>query len=77
MILGMAEGLGREERREIETGRRLHEGLPDHWKEAARDREEAQALIFGLLLAEDDELRQAGGLLSEENRPGRKRKFWR
>jgi len=30
--------------------------LEEHWKEASHDREEAQALIFGLLLAEDDEL---------------------
>lgn len=45
------------ERRNLEAGRQLHDGLDGSWVEAAHDREEAQALVFGLLLAEDDGLR--------------------
>lgn len=49
-------GIGNEKRRQIETGRQIHAGMKQEWKDACHDREEAQALIFGLLLAEDDEL---------------------
>jgi len=38
-------------------GRLLHAGLQEHWVHACHDREEAQALIFGLLLAEDNQLK--------------------
>ncbi len=51
-------GLGAEERRQLASGEELIRGLNPEWKRAATDREEAQALIFGLLLAEDDELRE-------------------
>jgi len=59
VISGMTalEAMGQDERLELEKGQKLHQGLAENWKEAAHDREEAQALIFGLLLAEDDELR--------------------
>jgi len=51
-------GMGAEERRQLSSGEQLVRGLDEDWKRAATDREEAQALIFGLLLAEDDQLRQ-------------------
>ena len=58
IVVGMAgmEGMGKEERRKIETGQKIHSEMKPTWKDACHDREEAQALIFGLLLAEDDEL---------------------
>ncbi|MGB1261097.1 MAG: M48 family metallopeptidase [Akkermansiaceae bacterium] len=39
------------------VGLRLLRGLDDTWLQACHDREEAQSLIFGLLLAEDNQLR--------------------
>ncbi|MCB1079805.1 MAG: hypothetical protein KDM64_18450, partial [Verrucomicrobiae bacterium] len=35
----------------------MHAGFPTHWMEAARNESGAQALLFALLLAQDDELR--------------------
>lgn len=55
--LGALDEMGNEERLRIENGHKIHEGLRDNWKRAAHDREEAQALVFGLLLAEDGKLR--------------------
>jgi Zn-dependent protease with chaperone function len=55
-VVGALEALGSAERRRVEIGGMIHRGLAPQWKEACHDREEAQALIFGLLLAEDDEL---------------------
>ena len=55
MMEGLAE-LGASERRVAESGEGIYRGLAERWKEASHDREEAQALVFGLLLAEDDEL---------------------
>jgi len=43
---------------ELSRGEGIHEGLLETWRAACHDRDEAQALIFGLLLAEDDELRK-------------------
>ena len=42
---------------DMELGRSLHAALQSDWLHACHDREEAQALVFGLLLAEDNELR--------------------
>jgi len=39
-------------------GHLLREGLQADWIRACHDREEAQALVFGLLLAEDNKLRE-------------------
>lgn len=55
MMEGLAE-LGSEKRRVVHSGEGIHRGISERWKEASHDREEAQALVFGLLLAEDDEL---------------------
>lgn len=38
------------------AGRLIHRGLEREWIHACHDREEAQALVFGLLLAEDNRL---------------------
>lgn len=43
---------------DINIGQLLRQGLQKDWVHACHDREEAQALIFGLLLAEDDQLRE-------------------
>ena len=40
------------------VGHLLYEGLNGEWVRACHDREEAQALVFGLLLAEDKKLRE-------------------
>ena len=52
------EQLSAGERWEVARGGRIRDGLTEAWQEAGHDRNEAQALIFGLLLAEDDELRE-------------------
>ncbi|MEN8680098.1 MAG: M48 family metallopeptidase, partial [Akkermansiaceae bacterium] len=56
VVLGAASGIGQEEHRRISTGQELYRGLSQQWREAIEDREVAQAVIFGLLLAEDDQL---------------------
>jgi Zn-dependent protease with chaperone function len=56
VVLGAVGGIGQEERRRISTGQQLHRGISHRWREATQDREVAQAVIFGLLLAEDDQL---------------------
>ncbi|MBT8037894.1 MAG: M48 family metallopeptidase [Verrucomicrobiae bacterium] len=43
---------------DLQTGHMLRSGLKREWVHACHDREEAQALIFGLLLAEDNQLRE-------------------
>ena len=40
------------------VGHLVHAGLDQEWTRACHDREEAQALIFGLLLAQDNQLRE-------------------
>lgn len=52
------QNLGEPSQVNISIGSQLHESLEREWIHACHDREEAQALIFGLLLAEDNELRQ-------------------
>lgn len=42
---------------QIELGRDIHTNLPSHWVEACRSRSKAQALVFALLLAQDESLR--------------------
>ncbi len=44
---------------QVDYGRRLHAGFPAAWMEAAHSESGAQALLFALLLAQDDELRGA------------------
>lgn len=55
--LSAFEEIGQESRRNASAGRQIREGLIGQWEESVHDRDEAQALIFGLLLAEDRELR--------------------
>lgn len=43
----------------LEVGQRIREGMPPRWIEASRNRDEAQALIFAMLLAEDRALRKS------------------
>ena len=50
-------GLGEASQIDANVGRLLHAGLQKPWLHACHDREEAQSLIFGLLLAEDNQLR--------------------
>ncbi|MGC6467248.1 MAG: M48 family metallopeptidase [Akkermansiaceae bacterium] len=57
-MMAAVDGLGGDERRQLESGEQLVRGLDEDWRKAAADREEAQALIFGLLLAQDDQLRK-------------------
>lgn len=51
------EQLGEPSQVDLNIGQLVKQGLSEDWVRACHDREEAQALIFGLLLAEDDELR--------------------
>jgi hypothetical protein len=44
------------QREHVDYGRQLHSGFPRHWIEAARSEPGAQALVFALLLAQDQEL---------------------
>ncbi len=55
-VIGALEEMGAESRRSAEAGQKIHRALAPKLKEASHDREEAQALIFGLLLAEDEVL---------------------
>ena len=50
--------LGEPSQVDVNIGQLLRKGLQKDWVHACHDREEAQALIFGLLLAEDNQLRQ-------------------
>lgn len=43
---------------DINIGHLIKQGLNEEWVRACHDREEAQAMIFGLLLAEDNKLRE-------------------
>ena len=60
VVVGLreAEKIADVNRTELWKGQSLHSHLDDEWMRAAHDRQEAQALVFGLLLAEDDQLRQ-------------------
>jgi Zn-dependent protease with chaperone function len=58
-VIGLAGAIGQEDHRQVETGHKIHQGLSESWKRAAHDRDEAQALIFGLLLAEDHQVQKA------------------
>ena len=55
---GRAERLGEPSEINVQVGQKLYDSLDESWIEACHDREEAQALVFGLLLTEDDSLRQ-------------------
>lgn len=52
------ERLGEPTEIDVGVGHLVHAGLQSGWIRACHDREEAQALVFGLLLAEDDKLRE-------------------
>ncbi len=52
------DAIGESAQQNLEVGKSIRAGLQDAWIDACHDREYAQALIFGLLLAEDDELRE-------------------
>jgi len=51
--------LGDDSQVDINIGQLLRQGLSPDWVDACHDREEVQALFFGLLLAEDNQLRQS------------------
>lgn len=52
------DAIGESSQQNLDVGRSIRAGLLDAWIDACHDREFAQALVFGLLLAEDDELRE-------------------
>ena len=56
--LSALEEIGDEGRLNVSAGHQIREDLVKNWEEVVHDREEAQALVFGLLLAEDRELRE-------------------
>jgi Zn-dependent protease with chaperone function len=67
VVLGAVSGIGQGERRRISTGQQLHQGISQRWREAIHDREEAQAVIFGLLLNKDEKfLSKEVSFLEEE-----------
>ncbi|MFP6877753.1 MAG: M48 family metallopeptidase [Roseibacillus sp.] len=49
--------LGNSDRWHMDVGQRIRDGIPQRWVEASQNRDEAQALIFAMLLSEDRELR--------------------
>jgi hypothetical protein len=55
----MLDGMASSRRTDVSSGRWVRDGLRPEWLEAAHDREEAQALVLGLLLAEDRKLRKS------------------
>lgn len=56
VVVGALSELGEDDRRDVSVGKEIYDGLPENLRDACHDREKAQALIFGLLLAEDEEL---------------------
>ncbi len=46
-------------REQVDLGQDLHGRFPEHWYQAAHNESGAQALVFALLLAQDDSLRNA------------------
>ncbi|MFT5906756.1 MAG: Zn-dependent protease with chaperone function [Cryomorphaceae bacterium] len=50
--------IGDSSHQDVKLGQQIRDAISDDWIAACHDREYAQALIFGLLLAEDDELLQ-------------------
>ncbi|MGJ8656221.1 MAG: M48 family metallopeptidase [Akkermansiaceae bacterium] len=50
--------IGDSAHQDVGVGKQILDSISDEWIEACHDREYAQALVFGLLLAEDDELQQ-------------------
>jgi hypothetical protein len=57
-MTGAVGGPGSEDHRDLSRGREIHEGLPEEWRAAGHDRKEARALLFALLLADEDDLRE-------------------
>ncbi|MGJ8725570.1 MAG: M48 family metallopeptidase [Roseibacillus sp.] len=63
-VSGFSEGSGSgaklsdSERVSYDRGRRIKERIPEEWQRAVHHREEAQALVFGLLLAQDSKMRR-------------------
>jgi Zn-dependent protease with chaperone function len=53
------QGIGELNHEQVEHGRNLYASLPDHWVSAAHHEAGAQALVFAMLLAQDDTLRDA------------------
>jgi Zn-dependent protease with chaperone function len=54
----MIDRIGEASEVDLHIGHQLRKRLKPEWIDACHDREEAQALVFGLLLAEDNQLRQ-------------------
>lgn len=55
----------------LAIGQQIRQSLPENWVEACHDREYAQALVFGLLVAGDEQLRQ-GEIKFLEKRAGQR-----
>ena len=51
------DGIGDSSHQNVKLGEQILDAISDDWKAACHDREYAQALIFGLLLANDDDER--------------------
>ncbi len=51
------DGMGRLSGEQVAEGRLIHQEFPEQWIEAVHHQSGAQALIFALLLAQDDDLR--------------------
>ncbi|MCB1235304.1 MAG: M48 family metallopeptidase [Verrucomicrobiae bacterium] len=51
------DGMGHLRGEHVAYGRELRGGMPEHWVRAAHSESGAQALVFALLLAQDDDLR--------------------
>lgn len=68
-VSGFAAGtrLSDSDRVSSERGRRIIAGIPAEWQQAVHHREEAQALVFGLLLAQDSRIRQGEVALLERD----------
>jgi len=56
--VALLDGMASAQRTHVSSGRWLRDGLRPEWLEAAHDRDEAQALVFALLLSQDNELRK-------------------
>lgn len=52
------DAIGDSSHQDVNVGQQIRDAISDDWIAACHDREHAQALVFGLLLAEDDELLQ-------------------
>ena len=52
------DNVGDSSHQNVNLGKQIRDAIPEKWIESCHDREQSQALVFGMLLAEDDELLQ-------------------